>query len=31
MVRAGHPYIGRVLHQPKIWIQGEEDENPLAA
>lgn len=31
MVRAGHPYMGRVLHQPKVWIRGENDENPFAA
>lgn len=30
MVQAGHPFVGRVLHEPKIWIRGEDDENPLA-
>lgn len=31
MVQAGHPHVGRVLHGPKIWIRGEDEENPLAA
>ena len=31
MVQAEHPYVGRVLQGPKIWIRGEDDENLLAA
>lgn len=31
MVRAGHPYIGRVMREPKIWVRGEENGSLLAA
>ncbi|HSW29056.1 MAG TPA: nucleotidyltransferase domain-containing protein [Longimicrobiales bacterium] len=31
MVRAGHPYIGRVMREPKIWVRGEDNGSLLAA
>ena len=31
MVRAGQPYIERVLREPKIWVRGEEDASLRAA
>ena len=30
-LRAGNPYVQRVFRQPKIWIIGNEHENPVAA